>query len=102
MDNKDVEVLDDFGFDEVPNENINPQTSILNQNVENQTINSNQEATPVKPVNSLDADEKKEDENPVVELINNKKTIKLIAIMLVILFAAVFLMPKLFELIGTV
>lgn len=36
-------------------------------------------------------------ENPIVEMVNNKSAIKLMAIILIILFAAVFLMPIIFR-----
>lgn len=128
MDNNEIEVLDDFELEEqnineqqpttvdTPNIDIQSDTSntsseqstivedqvIDNQQsvvLENQNAELKNEATPVEPVTS---EEKKEIENPVVEMINNKTTMRLIAIMLVILFIAVFLMPKVFELIGTV
>ena len=85
MDNKDIEILDDF---ELENSN-----NISNSNIEKE------EVTPVEPVTS---ENNKQEENPVVELINNKTTIKLIAVMLIVLFAAVFFMPKLFELISKI
>lgn len=43
---------------------------------------------------------KDELENPVVEMINNKTTMRLIIVLLVILFIAIILMPKFFELIN--
>lgn len=53
--------------------------------------------------NNIEKQEKKEElENPVVEMINNKTTMKLIIIMLVVLFVAVIFMPKLFELLNEI
>lgn len=81
MDREDIEVLDEFDFD---------NNDIVDNNV-NKTDTKNNEL-----------DEKEQLENPVVEIINNKTTMKLIGIMLIVLFIAVFFMPKFFELIGNI
>ena len=98
MDNKEIEVLDDFDFDDASVQNVETeQMPVLDS--QDQNFVENKEVTPMEPVTS---EEKKDQENPVIEMINNKTTMKLIVIMLVVLFIAVFLMPKVFELIGTI
>lgn len=90
MDNKNIEILDDFDL-----ENSDDKlTNISDNHIQKEKV------TPIEPVTLKDND--KQEENPVVELINNKTTIKLIAIMLGILFVAVFFMPKVFELISNI
>lgn len=101
MDNKDIEVLDDFDFEDSSIDNISNPSNIADNSVQNPNVQEiKKEVTPIEPVTS-EIDEKKEEEaNPVVEMINNKTTMRLIAFLLIVLFIAVFFMPQIFELIG--
>ena len=96
--NDDIEILDDFGFDEEPKINNNFDESI-NQEIIDEN-NTSEQNNLTNDNNSTDESKNEEIENPVVEMINNKTTMRLILIMLVVLFVAVFLMPKVFELIN--
>ena len=127
MDRDEIEVLEDFDFDgdEVDtNTHINTESNasdVTYNNIDNKIdkIDSSEEVSVatnatdstnnlveeqiVEATNIESSQEEKEQlENPVVEMINNKTTMKLIAIMLIVLFVAVFLMPKFFELIGNI
>lgn len=98
--NDDIEILDDLDLDIKELNHIPKQDSIQSDNVvvnevKMDIIQNDQD----KEINKKE-NPKEELENPVVEMINNKSTMRLIIILLVILFIAVFLMPKVFELIN--
>lgn len=64
-------------------------------------LDSEKESEIISDLVDLEDTEKKEEiENPIVEMVNNKQTMRLIIIMLVVLFIAVFFMPKFFQIIN--
>lgn len=124
--NDEIEILDDFDFEDtsskedLSSEIINNENSMVNENEESTTFafetNNKEDNTAIETVDEVlptleeetvlsESDDAKktvkdELENPVVEMINNKTTMRLIIVLLVILFIAIILMPKFFELIN--
>ena len=86
------------------NEGINNTESVSNEDSNNTSINNNtnQVVENNQNINNTENESTKNEEleNPVIEMINNKKTMKLIITLLVVLFLAVILMPKVFELLA--
>ncbi len=75
-----------------PKQAVNPQT------IEKKTIDPNNVRSVFDdPIKSEPKKTIELGENPIVEMVNNKSAIKLMAIILIILFAAVFLMPLIFK-----
>ncbi len=116
MNNNDIEVLDDFEFESNNNLNNGGTETINNTSFDDNTnvssVNKDEKYEETIFNNNIDNqnsinetsthEEKEQLENPVVEMINNKTTLRLIGIMLAVLFVAVFLMPKFFELISRI
>ena len=86
------------------NEGVNNTESVSNEDSNNASINNNtnQVVENNQNINNTENESTKNEEleNPVIEMINNKKTMKLIITLLVVLFLAVILMPKVFELLA--
>ena len=86
------------------NEGVNNIESVSNESSNKTSINNNtnQVVENNQNINNTENESTKNEEleNPVIEMINNKKTMKLIITLLVVLFLAVILMPKVFELLA--
>lgn len=83
--------------------NINNVNSTDNiDNIDNIDVANNSSETVGNEVDTTNDNKatQEELENPVVEMINNKKTMKLILTLLIVLFVAVLVMPKVFELLN--
>lgn len=94
--NTQVNTITDFN-------NINNVNSTDNiNNIDNIDVANNSSETVSNEVDTANDNKatQEELENPVVEMINNKKTMKLILTLLIVLFVAVLVMPKVFELLN--
>ena len=83
--------------------NVNSTDNLNNiNNIDNIDVVNNSSETVGNEVDTTNDNKatQEELENPVVEMINNKKTMKLILTLLIVLFVAVLVMPKVFELLN--